>query len=319
MCRSLADENRLVSVIIPAFNAAKTIVASIESVLAQTYRDLEIIVVDDGSTDGTAKVIEQRFDDPRLKLIAQTNAGPAAARNRGISASNGYYLAFLDSDDTYAPGKITRQVQLLSERPDVDVCYTGYWMILPGGRRMLGTQRPNFKRGDIFKALLFESFIHVPTIMAKKQDIIDAGGYWERVTLGDDWWLMLSLAQDKRFDYIDEPLYNYTVSKSSLTSNAQVKAKGLILVLDDILENKRFYRAKELSGSDIRKAYAYLYRRIAENFYSAEDYTAAALYYQRAISKAPRIIFDRQRSTLAIKILIRAITRSLKQSVNIFF
>jgi len=110
----------LVSVVIPTFNRAATISAAIQSVLQQTYRDIEVIVVDDGSTDETPEVL-RRFED-RVRVLRQLNAGPSAARNRGVAASRGSLLAFLDSDDVWLPEKIERQVALFSNGGNAISC-----------------------------------------------------------------------------------------------------------------------------------------------------------------------------------------------------
>jgi len=113
------DES-LVSVIIPTFNRSATITAAIESVLAQTYQDIEVIVVDDGSTDETPEVL-RRFGD-HVRVVRQANAGPSSARNRGVAIARGCLLAFLDSDDVWLPEKIERQVALLSRGGDAICC-----------------------------------------------------------------------------------------------------------------------------------------------------------------------------------------------------
>ena len=104
------------SVIIPTYNRADVLSRAIESVLEQSYQDFELIIVDDGSTDGTESVVHQ-YDDDRLIYITQSNAGANAARNRGIKAATGEYIAFLDSDDEFLPLKLARCVNVLSQAP----------------------------------------------------------------------------------------------------------------------------------------------------------------------------------------------------------
>lgn len=110
----------LVSIIIPAFNRESTIAASVESALAQDHPKIEVIVVDDGSTDGTIGELE-RFGD-RIVVIRQPNAGPSAARNRGVANAKGEIVAFLDSDDLWLPGKVSRQVALMERASSRLVC-----------------------------------------------------------------------------------------------------------------------------------------------------------------------------------------------------
>jgi glycosyltransferase involved in cell wall biosynthesis len=112
-------------VIIPAYNSERYIRETIDGVLKQTYRDFEIVVVDDGSTDATPLVVDQ-IEDPRIRLLRKANGGSASARNVGIANSSGEYLQFLDADDLILPGKLMRQVELLDTHPLVDVVYCSF-------------------------------------------------------------------------------------------------------------------------------------------------------------------------------------------------
>jgi glycosyltransferase involved in cell wall biosynthesis len=123
----LADP--LVSCIVPVFNGERYLREALDSVLQQTYRQLELIVVDDGSTDGTAEIVVSYGD--RLSALRQTNAGPAAARNRGLDETRGEFVAFLDADDLWHADKLIRQMARFAMRPDLDVCVTharNFWI-----------------------------------------------------------------------------------------------------------------------------------------------------------------------------------------------
>ena len=119
----LKDKAPLVSIIMPAFNAAYFIQESIQSVLAQSFSDFELIVINDGSTDDTSALV-QNVKDPRIILIEQENAGVAAARNNGIEVSRGKFIAFLDSDDLWSKTKIEKQVNLLTSNPEIGLTYS---------------------------------------------------------------------------------------------------------------------------------------------------------------------------------------------------
>ena len=129
--RSAGKEN-LVSVVIPTYNRATELPSAIESVLGQTYPSVEVIIVDDGSTDGTEALIQTRF--PRVRYLRQSNRGPAAARNAGIKAASGPYIAFLDSDDRWMPQKLERQIGLLRERPEVGLVFSTVRFVSRRGR-----------------------------------------------------------------------------------------------------------------------------------------------------------------------------------------
>jgi glycosyltransferase involved in cell wall biosynthesis len=119
----------LISCIVPVFNGERYLGEALDSILAQTYRPLKIIVADDGSTDGTAKLAAGYGE--RITYLRQSNQGYAAAKNLGLSAAEGDFIAFLDADDLWQPEKLARQMARLQERPDIDLCFTRYenfWM-----------------------------------------------------------------------------------------------------------------------------------------------------------------------------------------------
>ncbi len=120
---------RLISCVIPVFNGERYLGEALESVLAQSYQPLEVIVVDDGSTDGTAEVA-RRYGE-RVRYVWQPNAGETAARNLGLTAAQGEFIAFLDADDVWHSEKLERQIARFQERPEIDLCFTQiqhFWM-----------------------------------------------------------------------------------------------------------------------------------------------------------------------------------------------
>ena len=122
-------KSALISCIVPVFNGERYLKEALDSILAQTYRPLEIIVSDDGSTDGTASVVAGYGEC--VKYLWQANAGEAAARNLGLSAAGGHFLAFLDADDLWHPEKLTRQMACFQARPELDLCVThvqNFWV-----------------------------------------------------------------------------------------------------------------------------------------------------------------------------------------------
>lgn len=140
-----------VTVIVPAYNAAHCLSAAIESVLGQTYKNLELIVVDDGSTDQTREVV-RRYGD-QIRYIQQDNAGPSKARNNGIRATDSELIAFLDSDDVWLPGKIQEQIDLLEERPDLSLVFCDAELVDEGGR----SYGSMWKQRGCYEAMLDES------------------------------------------------------------------------------------------------------------------------------------------------------------------
>jgi len=124
--QEIQDFQELVSIIVPCYNAARFVPTTIESVIAQTYPNWELILIDDGSTDNTAEVIKPFLTDSRIQFHVQKNQGVSATRNRGIILAKGEFIAFLDSDDIWEPDKLRQQLEVFNKYPDVGVCGTEY-------------------------------------------------------------------------------------------------------------------------------------------------------------------------------------------------
>lgn len=166
-------ETPTVSVIIPTYNRARYLADGVGSVTAQDYNDCEIIVVDDGSTDGT-----QAADlGPAVRYVRQENRGPAAARNHGIRLSRGRYIAFLDSDDLFLPGKLTAQVRCFEERPETGLVYTGCRLIDDDGRPLAERYGARLF-GWVYPDLVFGECLPTPSVMVRR-DVLDRVGVFE--------------------------------------------------------------------------------------------------------------------------------------------
>lgn len=193
-----------VSVVIPLFNAVDLICDTVGTVLAQTWKDWELIVVDDGSTDGSGEVVKS-FGQ-RLRYYAFENGGVAKARNRGIALARGRYLALLDHDDLWAPAKLERQVEVLDRRPDVGLVTTGIAHIERDGTPKLDAPAGPSSR---FYQLFVKGFGPTPsTVMIRRTAIEQAGGFDERFSSAgmDDHELWPRLADICEFALVDEPL-----------------------------------------------------------------------------------------------------------------
>jgi glycosyltransferase involved in cell wall biosynthesis len=195
-----------VSVIIPTYNRANVLSRAVKSVLNQVYRDFEIIVVDDGSTDNTEQVA-RAFDKQQVKYVRhEKNMGPAAARNTGIGHATGKYIAFQDSDDEWFPQKLGRQVQVFETASDrVGAVYTGFWRIRNSSRKYEPRNREKLE-GDIHRELLRGNFLGTPTILIKEECFRSAGLFDEKLFHLEDWEAWLRISTDYEFRVIDEGL-----------------------------------------------------------------------------------------------------------------
>jgi glycosyltransferase involved in cell wall biosynthesis len=272
----------LVSVIVPAFNAASFIKSALESVLAQTYSQVEVIVVDDGSTDATPSIVRELGD--RVRYVHQPNAGPAAARNTGIRNSTGELLAFLDADDVWRLDKLEKQVALISRNPDLGLVYSSLEEI-----DSHGVSRGYLKaklRGMVLSEVLLGkggagmgSTGLIPRSVAER-----VGNFDERLPPCEDTDLLWRIAARYPIDYVDEPLAKYRIHSSNAHANLPRMRKAWTLLY-----------AKALADPSVRalgvrfraRCYGRLYTMLAGDHAHAGEPLWALGYACRAILAWP--------------------------------
>jgi glycosyltransferase involved in cell wall biosynthesis len=192
----------LVSVIIPTFNRAPVICRAVESVLAQTYTNYELIIVDDGSHDCTSQIISPY--EKRVRLIVQENRGVASARNTGIRNSGGELLAFLDSDDEWLPGKLERQISLYQGQKDF-ICHTNEIWIRDGNT--MPQQEKHRKQGGRFFCRALERCLISPSAVVMARSLLDTVGLFdEDLPAAEDYDLWLRITAFHQVDFCPEPL-----------------------------------------------------------------------------------------------------------------
>jgi len=231
----------LVSVIIPAYNAAAFIGEALDSALAQTYRTLEVIVIDDGSTDDTATIVQQfAARDSRVRLLQQVNLGVAAARNFGIEQSRGSLLAPLDADDIWHPDKIAKQVMAMhAGGPSVALVYAWSSLIDEGGNVLRRSENAAVHEGDVFPFLLLENFIgNGSAPLLRRHCVREVGGYDTTLRARggecEDLMLYLRIAEKYRVRVVPEFLIGYRAGSSNLSNNVYRMKQGHELVLKEI-------------------------------------------------------------------------------------
>jgi glycosyltransferase involved in cell wall biosynthesis len=226
----MPEQGELVSVIIPAFNAERYIEATLQSAVRQTYQPMEIIVIDDGSTDATVDKITA-FSE-RVTLLRQENAGVYAARNVAAERSKGEYLAFLDADDLWEPAKLERQVEVFRHHPEVAVVAVGYDEIDHRGDPLeRGLRRPRCAVDQpvgLYQELLTRgNFLSLSSCMVRRAAFIELGGFYarERILSADyDFWIRLS--ERCPFYLISETLCHYRILEHSLLHGSLSKEYG---------------------------------------------------------------------------------------------
>ncbi len=222
-----------VSVILPTYNRAPLLPRAMRSVLAQTFRDLELIVVDDASSDDTADVIRQ-FDDPRIRVLRhESNRGGSAARNTGIEAARGRYIAFQDSDDEWMLDKLCRQVAAMDEAGEsVGVVYCAYLRCMDGSALYVPEPHVQQREGDVSREILLHNFVGTQALLVRR-DCLDAAGYFlEGLPRFQDWELVIRLAQVSRFRLLPEPLVICHFTAGNISSNDAAASTAMDMILE---------------------------------------------------------------------------------------
>lgn len=192
-----------VSVIIPTYNRAALLQEAIDSVLAQTYRDYELLVVDDGSTDQTRRLVESC--GARVRYLFQANRGVSSARNLGIASSSGAYLAFLDSDDLWLPQKLEQQMQMLEHAPQIPLCHTEeIW--IRRGVRIYPKKKHKKYAGYIFPYCLPLCVISPSSVVIRRSLFDAVGDFDETLPACEDYDLWLRITKDHPVHFIETPL-----------------------------------------------------------------------------------------------------------------
>ncbi len=209
-----------VSVAIPTYNYARFLGEAIQSVLDQTFEDFELIIVDDGSTDSTREVV-MSFKDGRIKYIYQKNRGVSAARNTGITASVGEYVAFLDADDMWLPQKLALQVKAMDSAPRAGVVYTDHYHFDPRTGLVTRTSFQNRKRppprGRVLEQFI-ESFLGTPSTLLIRRDVFAQVGMFDETLKGcEDDDMLFRMASRFEFEVVPEPLIKKRMHASQIT------------------------------------------------------------------------------------------------------
>ncbi len=242
----MIDDGPVVSVIVPAFNAAETIQETLRSITQQTYRNLEVIVVDDGSSDGTAAIARRHsLTDQRFRVVSKPNGGVASARNEGIRASRGEFLAFIDADDLWHPTKLAKQLGvLLAGGPDMALVYAPFRMVDRDGR-VLRSPRKYGVSGWVPHRHFYTNLVGNGSAILIRRDVVEEfGGFdsWLRDQGAEgceDLLLQLRIAPHYQFGEVSEYLVGYRRFAGTMSSNAEQMIRSGILAVSRALSECR--------------------------------------------------------------------------------
>lgn len=202
------DQQEKITVIIPTYNRAELIGRAVRSVLDQTYTNLEVIVVDDGSTDDTERRV-QAIKDDRLRYLRQKNAGASAARNAGVDQATAEIIAFQDSDDCWHPDKLEKQMRYWSAHPECGLIYCAYTLHRVNGEELKIPDEGEIwgkLEGNLFDTLLVNNTVGTPAMLFWKKYFQQVSGFDTSLEALEDWDLALRLSEHIPFGYVSEPL-----------------------------------------------------------------------------------------------------------------
>ena len=231
LCDVPRDAPPTFSVVIAAKNAAESLRDALESALAQTLSPLEVIVVDNGSTDGTTAVLEHYSG--RITYLRKRRGGVAAARNAALEVAKGDFFAVLDADDTYAPTRLEALAELAVARPDLDILCTDVLLEAAGGVAKRFTETTPFPVQDQRAAILERCFCAAPAMRRARLEAI--GGYDESLETGEDWECLIRLLYSgASAGLVEEALYHYRIGPGSLTSDRLRTLRDRVVLLERI-------------------------------------------------------------------------------------
>lgn len=278
--------NPLVSVIIPVYNSEKYIADAIESVLCQTYKNFEILVVDDGSTDDTEKIVLyfKKLYNEKIRYFYQKNGGPAKARNLGIKNASGEHIAFLDSDDIWLPEKLAVQVAYYEENPYYGMVYSNLALIKNGNIFQATSQLK--EKGWILYKLVKDKFIYTSTIIIKKNVLRAVGDYHEDyyMATGEDTDLYLRIANKYQIGYLDKVLVHKRIHDSNLGNNISPRC-GTVEAITNFY--RKFPEFSPQNDTKVKKALGFHNARKGYELFNANKKRNSRRFFITAIRYSP--------------------------------
>jgi glycosyltransferase involved in cell wall biosynthesis len=267
----------LVSVVVPCYNAAAFVRDTLDSIQKQTYAPVEIVAINDGSTDNTLQILEAyASSDPRIRVVSQPNAGLPAARNSGIRQATGDLICFLDADDVFLPDKLARQVDYLMNNPAIDLVYSDYY-IGDTDLSLIGLVAVRIPGGDLVDAYAAKNRF-APMVPLIRRSLIDrVGSFDESLRAAEDWDYWIRCAKAGRFGYLSGPVAIYRSHPSQMHNDGDRMFHGGRRVID------KHFRA---DGVRYRRALACFYWanakcRITDSKVRAALYLLASEYHSR--------------------------------------
>lgn len=291
-----------ISVIIPAFNAEQTILATIKSVQQQTFSDFELIVINDGSTDQTLDLLKT-IEEPRLKIFSHDNAGLPVARNRGIAHATGEFITFIDADDLWTPDKLELQLIALKKQPKAGVAYS-WTNFLDEDGEFFHEGDPIWFEGDVYAHLLVWNFIASGSNPLIRREAIESIGEFDPTLRScEDWDFWLRLAARWQFVVVPKPQILYRLSSGTMSSKIKVMEEAHLTVIERAFQSIPT-ELKPLKSQILANIYQFLAHLCLTRIPNASGAKQASQKLQMAVRIRPQILLEKKVQILVIKLLL---------------
>lgn len=288
-----------ISVVVPVFNGEKTIEETINSILNQTFQDIEVIIINDGSTDATLETIK-KISDSRIKIFSYPNAGLSASRNRGISQAKGEYISFIDADDLWTSDKLESQWQALQKNPQAAVAYS--WTdYIDESSKFLKSGRRIKVNGDAFSKLLITNFLENGSNPLIRQNALEkVGGFDESLPAAEDKDMWLRLAANYEFVCVEKPQILYRTSTSSMSTNLKRQEAASLKVIERSFSYPKAEKLQHLKKQSISHLYQYLTFKAIEAPAQQRQTLTAVYFWWNWIKNNPAVVKNKQVMIIAV-------------------
>lgn len=272
-----------VSINLCCYNSEKYLEETLQSIFAQTYKDWELVVINDGSTDSTEQIIQKYINDGwPIIYHYQSNAGLGASRNKAIELSTGEFIAIIDHDDLWSPSKLAKQIALFAGRPQIGLVYTEESILYHylEGVTELVYNTYSYHRGKVLLQLVLKDFITCSSIMVRTEAINRVGLFNPEFKQAEEYDLILRIAEEFEMDYVDEPLVIYRLHSSNASKDSTGRDDEVQILIQQAIKRTSFLREEmgslvlslRLHGINLDMGQYYLLKnswQMARNWYGS--------------------------------------------------
>jgi glycosyltransferase involved in cell wall biosynthesis len=283
-----------VSILLTCYNHIRHLPAAVDGVLTQTYKDFEVIALDDGSKDGSREWLKEREAEGKLRCVFnEKNLGTYATLNVGLQEAEGEYIAILNDDDLWGPEKLARQVEMLDANPKIGLVHTGGWFIGDDGSKLadpapLGFVYPSTPTGDVLALEVLYNHIITSSVLIRRECFEKCGPFDPSFFGSGDWHMWLRIAQDYEIGYVEEPLCFYRVHGQNASHQKDRINEDDARIREWITTWQAAYTARMLKEPDLHAAFAHNWACLGTERTWAGNPSAGRQAYKEAIKMMPK-------------------------------